>query len=195
PFTLPDKLSLRPMIRVAFSDHHDMAEGPAHREAEVAMLGMDGAQPGWVVLTSPVTNGAACIAGRQLLGLPRIVRRVTLERSTGRHVGRVYAVGGERPLATLTVDTGDPVESTRELLRQYGLYPQFALLSGRVLKYVDPGLSYAELAHRADYEIKLGRARLDVSPEPDNLLRRLGVGAPLAAHWSRIRARYTITPM
>ena len=28
--------------------------------------------------------------------------------------------------------------------------------------------------------------------EQANLLQRLGIGAPLAAHWSRVRARYTI---
>lgn len=194
PFTMPD-IPIRPLIRVAFLDFYDMAEGPTYREAEIAVLAMDGAQPGWLPLTLPVTNGVSCVGGRQILGLPKVVRRIILERSAGRYVGTLYAVGGERPQTTLTVEVGEAAEGTRELLRQYGVFPQFGLLGGRVLKYGGAGQSYAELMRRGDYEIKLGRARLDVSPEPDNLLRRLGVGAPLAAHWSRIRARYTITPM
>ena len=195
PFTWPDKSSLRPMIRIAFSDHYDTAEGSPHREAEVAMLGMAGTQAGWVVLTLPVTDGISCITGRKVLGLPMIVRRVTLERFDGRYVGTFYAVGGERPLATLIVDTAAPVESTRDLLRQYGQYPRLALLQGQVMKYGDMGQSHVELTPASGNEIRLGRAQLEVSREPDNLLRRLGVGAPLAAHWSRLRARHTIAPM
>jgi Acetoacetate decarboxylase (ADC) len=194
PFAMPGP-PLRPMIRVAFIDFYEMAEGPTYRETEIAVLAMDGAQAGWIPLTLPVTNGVSCIGGRQILGLPKVVRRITLERAAGRYVGTLYAQGGERPQTVLTVEIGEPVEGVRELLRQYGVYPQFGLLGGKVLKYGGSGQSYAELMRRGDYEIRLGRARLDVSPEPENLLRRLGVGAPLAAHWSRIRARYTITPM
>jgi len=193
-FTMPD-IPVRPLIRVAFIDFYDMAEGPTYREAEIAVLAMDGAQPGWLPLTLPVTNGVSCYRGRQVLGLPKVVRRISLERSVGRYVGTLYAVGGERPQTTLTVEIGEPADGTRELLRQYSVYPQFGLLGGRVLKYGGTGQSYAELMRRGDYEIRLGRARLEYSPEPENLLRRLGVGAPLAAHWSRIRARYTISPM
>ena len=195
PFTMPDKPPARPLIRVAFLDFYDMAEGPTYRETEIAVLAMDGAQPGWLPLTLPVTNGVSCVGGRQILGLPKVVRRITLERSAGRYVGTLYAVGAERPQTTLTVEIGEPAEGTRELLRQYGVFPQFGLLGGKVLKYGGAGQSYAELMRRGDYEIGLGRARLEFSPEPENLLNRLGVGAPLASHWSRIRARYTIAPM
>src|SRR4051812_42748582 len=74
PFTMPE----RPMIRVAFLDFYEMAEGPTYLETEVAILGMDGAQAGWVVLTLPVTNGVSCIGGRDILGLSKVVRRITL---------------------------------------------------------------------------------------------------------------------
>ena len=42
--------------------------------------------------------------------------------------------------------------------------------------------------------LKSWAARLDVS-DPNSLVTRLGVGASLAAHWSRIRAKYTIKPL
>jgi hypothetical protein len=34
-----------------------------------------------------------------------------------------------------------------------------------------------------------------VSPDPSSLVNRLGVGAPLVAHWSRIRVKYSIKPL
>ena len=60
------------------------------------------------------------------------------------------------------------------------------------MRFAGSGTSFSELAARGDYQIKLGKARLDYAREPDSLLQRLGVGAPLAAHWSRMRVRYSI---
>lgn len=188
PFAMP----ARPLIRVTFLDFYDMALGPTYLETEVGVLGMDGAQAGWVVLTLPVTNGTACLGGRDLFGLAKVVRRITLTRSPERYVGTQYALGGVKPEITLTVDIGEPGAGVREFLRQYGVLPQFGLLKGRVQKFGGSGAGFAELAARGDYQIKLGKAKLDFPPEPNNLLQRLGVGAPIAAHWTRIRARYTI---
>ncbi len=188
PFAMP----ARPLIRVTFLDFYDMASGPTYLETEVAVLGMDGAQAGWVVLTLPVTNGPACIGGRNLFGLAKVMRRITLTRSPERYVGTQYILGGATPEITLTVDVGEPGAGARELLRQYGVLPQFGLLQGRVQKFGGSGAGFAELAARGDYQIKLGKAKLEFPRDPNNLLQRLGVGVPLAAHWSRIRARYTI---
>jgi hypothetical protein len=121
-----------------------------------------------------------------------VVRRITLTRSPERYVGTQYALGGARPEITLTVDVGEPGPGVRELLRQYGVLPQFGLLQGRVQRFGGSGAGFAELAARGDYQIKLGKAKLEYPADPNNLLQRLGVGAPLAAHWSRIRARYSI---
>lgn len=114
PFTMPE----RPFIRIAFLDFYDMAQGPTYLETEVAVLGMYGAQPGWVVLTLPVTNGPACIGGRSIFGLAKVMRRITLERSATRYVGTQYVRGGAKPEITLTVDIGEPSPGARELLRQ-----------------------------------------------------------------------------
>jgi len=189
PFSMP----ARPLIRVTFLDFYDMASGPTYLETEVALLGMDGAQAGWVVLTLPVTSGPACIGGRDLFGLTKVMRRITLSRAADRYVGTLYARGAEKPDITLTVEIAEPGPAARELLRQYGVLPQFGLLNGKVLRFGGSGTSFSELAARGDYQIKLGKARLEYAP--DSLLQRLGVGAPLAAHWSRIRAKYTIKPL
>src|SRR4051812_19132116 len=188
PYTMPE----RPVIRVSFLHFYEMAEGPTYLETEVAVLGVEGGQPGWVVLTLPVTNGVACIGGRNVLGLAKVMRRITLERSPERYVGTLYARGGEMRDITLTVDIGEANPGAADFLRQYGAYPQFGLLQGRVLRYGGSGTSFAELARRGDYQVKLGRARLAYPRDQANLLQRLGIGAPIAAHWSRVRARYTI---
>ena len=112
------------------------------------------------------------------------MRRITLERATDRYVGTLYARGGTKPDVTLAVDIGEPDKGAPELLRQYGIYPQFGLLQGRVLRFAGSGTSFAELARRGDYQIRLGRARLDFPREQENLLQRLGVGPPLAARLS-----------
>jgi hypothetical protein len=191
PFTMP----ARPLIRIAFLDFYDMAQGPTYLETEVAILGMDGTQPGWVVLTLPVTNGPACIGGRDLFGLAKVMRRISFVRAADRYVGTLYTRGAEKVDFTLTVAIGEPGAAARELLRQYGVYPQFGLLKGKVLRFGGSGTSFTELAARGDYQIKLGTARLDVSPDPSSLVNRLGVGAPVAAHWSRIRVKYSIKPL
>jgi hypothetical protein len=190
PFGMP----ARPLIRIAFLDFYDMAQGPTYLETEVAILGMDGTQPGWVVLTLPVTNGPACIGGRDLFGLAKVMRRISFTRAPDRYVGTLYTRGAEKVDFTLTVEMNDPGAAAREFLRQYGVYPQFGLLNGKVLRFGGSGTSFAELAARGDYQIKLGTARLDVSPDPTSLANRLGIGAPLAAHWSRMRAKYSIKP-
>jgi hypothetical protein len=191
PFTIP----ARPLIRIAFLDFYEMAQGPTYLETEVAILGMDGTQPGWVVLTLPVTNGPACIGGRDLFGLAKVMRRISFVRAADRYVGTLYTRGAEKVDFTLTVAIGEPGAAARELLRQYGVYPQFGLLKGKVLRFGGSGTSFTELANRGDYQIKLGTARLDVSPDPNSLVNRLGVGAPLVAHWSRIRVKYSIKPL
>ena len=44
------------------------------------------------------------------------------------------------------------------------------------------------------WKVRLGKARLEYPSQSDDLLNRLGVGAPLAAYWGRMRLRYSITP-
>jgi acetoacetate decarboxylase len=182
PFTMPE----RPMVRVSFLDFYEMAEGPTYREAEVSVLAMQEAQPGWLVLTLPVTDGPACIGGRQALGLPKVMRKITLGRGAERYVGTLYACGGAAPEMTLTVDLG--ATGSDELVRRYAAYPQFGLLKGRVIRIGGSADALAELTRRGDYQLRVGLARLELAED------RLGIGPALAAHWSRVRARYSIKP-
>ena len=192
PFMLPP----RPLIRVSVLDFYGMVNGPVYLESEVSVLVLYEGQPGWFVLTMPVTDGDACAGGRNALGTPKVMRRITLERGADRYLGTSYARGGLKPEFTLKVDVGEPGEAAREVLRFVSPIPDFYLLRGRVLKVGGLPRSVDELEKGAPnvWKIRLGQAQLEFSREPENLLQRLGVGPPLAAYWGQMRFRYSIVP-
>ena len=186
PFAMPQQ----PLIRVTFLDFYDMAEGPTYLETEVAVLGMNGAQPGWVVLTLPVTSGPACIGGRELFGLTKVMRRITLVRAANRYVGTLYARGAQTVDITLTVDVGEPGQAARELLRQYGSTRSSGCSRDACCGSAAPARRSPSWQRAAT--TRSSSAWPASKFAPDSLLQRLGVGAPLAAHWSRVRVRYSI---
>ncbi|HBH02822.1 MAG TPA: hypothetical protein DDZ42_13030 [Candidatus Rokubacteria bacterium] len=193
-FAVPE----RPLVRVTVLDFYAMASGPTYRESEVSVLALHEGEPGWVVLTMPVTDGDSCGGGRSTWGYPKVVRRVTLEGGPDRYVGVSYAPGGRAPELTLTLELAGaaPGEDAREVLRFVSPFPSLTLRAGRVMRFGGDRRPAWELERAAPdvYRVRLGHARLEVSREPDTLLRRLGVGRPLAAYWARVRARYSITP-
>jgi acetoacetate decarboxylase len=74
PFALPP----RPLVRVSVLDYYEMVNGPVYLESEISVLVLHDGQPGWFVLTMPVTDGDACGGGRYYLGTPKVMRRITL---------------------------------------------------------------------------------------------------------------------
>jgi len=187
PFTMP----ARPLIRVSFIDFYDMAEGPTYLETEVAVLGMDG---------GATRLGGVDPAGHERRGLHR--RPAEPRPEQGRAAYHPAARDG--PLCRHALRTrrrqarhhaggrhwrarpGRP-----ELLRQYGVYPQFGLLQGRVVRFGGSGTSFAELARRGDYQIRLGRARLDSRASRRTSCNASGSGRL----WRRIgRVRAFATP-
>lgn len=191
-FTMPE----RPLIRVSVLDFYGMENGPAYRETEISVAVLHDGAPGWLILTMPVTDGDSCFGGRNFLGTPKVVRHITLERQADRYVGTSYARGGRAPELTLAVDVVEPGTAAREVLRTIASFSEIYILKGRVVKY--PGrrapVYDLERAAPAIWSVRLGRARMEVSGEPDNLLQRLGVGAPLAAYWGQRRQRYSLVP-
>jgi Acetoacetate decarboxylase (ADC) len=192
PFAVPP----RPLVRVSVLDFYEMVNGPLYLESEISVLAFHEGQPGWFVLTMPVTDGDACAGGRNALGTPKVMRRITLERGANQYVGTSYARGGRMPEFTLKIDVGEPGEAARELLRFVSPFPDFYLLRGRVLKFGGLPRSVVELESVAPgvWKVRLGHARLEFPREQESLLHRLGVGPPLAAYWGQMRLRFTITP-
>ena len=189
-FAMPE----RPLVRVSVLDFHEMVNGPTYLESEVSVLALYDGEPGWFLLTMPVTDGDACMSGRSMLGTPKVMRRVTLERGADRYVGTSYAWGGRAPEFTLTVEPGEPGEAARELIRFVRRFPDLTLLGGRVVRMGGTRQSIEELERAGILTLRAGQARLELSREPESLLHRLGVGRPLAAYWARVRVRYSITP-
>jgi hypothetical protein len=186
----------RPLIRVAILDFYEMTSGPPYLESAVSLLALHQGQPGWLVLTMPVTDGDSCSGGRAAWGYPKVVRRVTLERAIGRYVGTSYALGGRAPDFTLTLNVGEPGEAARDLLRFVYPFPNLTLKQGRVLRFGGGRVPAYDLERTSPeaWKVRLGRARLEYPQEPGNLLNRLGAGQPLAAYWARLHARYSIAP-
>jgi hypothetical protein len=192
PFSMPP----RPLVRVSVLDFYAMVNGPIYLESEVSVLALHEGQPGWFVLTMPVTDGDACAGGRYALGTPKVMRRITLERQAGRYVGTSYARGGRTAEFTMKLEVGEPGEAAREVLRFAAPFPELYLLSGRVVK-AGGGLRPAydlETVSPGIWKVRLGEAKLEFPREADSLLHRLGVGQPLAAYWGQQRLRYSITP-
>ena len=192
PFTAPP----RPLVRVSVLDFYKMENGPIYLESEVSVLALHEGRPGWVVLTMPVTDGDACAGGRNALGTPKVMRRVTLERGASAYVGTSYARGGRTKDFTLNVDVAEPGDAAREILRMVAPYPDYNLLNGRVMTYGGLRRPVYELEDTAPgiWKVRLGEGRLDFPHEPQSLLHRLGVGKPLAAYWARLSYRFSITP-
>jgi Acetoacetate decarboxylase (ADC) len=190
PFAMPEK----PLIRVSVLDFYEMVNGPSYLEVVISVLALHEGQPGWVVLMMPVTNGDSCAAARATWGYPKVMRRVTLERQSGRYVGTLYARGGGAPEFQLTVEVGDPGAAARELLGAVYAFPNLALKEGRVMRFRGMRQPVYELERMAPgvWKASLGRAQLEFAPEQEVLLHRLGVGRPLAAYWARLRARWSI---
>jgi hypothetical protein len=103
----------RPLVRVSVLHFYEMVNGPVYHESDISVLAVHEGVPGWFVLKMPVTDGEACAGGRNALGTPKVMRRVTLERASERYVGTSYARDGVAREFTLTLDVGDRGGSTR----------------------------------------------------------------------------------
>lgn len=180
PFAMPP----RPLVRVTVLDFYEMANGPTYREAEVAILVLYKGEPGWFTLTMPVTDGDACGSGRSALGTPKVMRRITLERSSGHFAGTVYALGGRTAEFALRVDEAEADDAARAQLRSLTAFPDLLLRERRVLTYDKPALE--------SLQVRTGKAGLESAPE--SLPARLGVGRPLAGYWAKVRQRFSIRP-
>jgi hypothetical protein len=105
----------RPLVRVSVLDFYGMENGPIIR-IRISVLALHEGQPGWFVLTMPVTDGDACAGGRNALGTPRSCGAHHARAVAERYVGTSYALGGCTPEFT-KLEVGEPGEAAREVLR------------------------------------------------------------------------------
>jgi len=190
-FAMPE----RSLVFVSVIDFYEMEKGATYLESVISVLGLHEGQPGFYIVTMPVTDGDSCAGGRMLFGYPKLVRRITLERRVNRWVGVSYAPGGRVPEFTLALG-GTPGEEAYDVLRLVAPLPSFTLHQGRVLRFGGLSRPAYELEGWAPtvWKVSLGQPSLEFPREPDHLLHRLGVGRPLAGYWARVRWRSSITP-
>ncbi len=192
-FAMPE----RPLVFVSVIDFYEMIHGATYLESVISVLGLYEGQPGFYVVTMPVTDGDSCAGGRMYFGYPKVVRRITLERRANGFVGVSYAPGGRVPEFTLTLG-GTPGLEAHDVLRLVASMPSFTLYGGRVLRFgsFSGGRPAYELERMAPavWKVWLGQPSLEFPREPDHLLHRLGAGRPLAGYWARVRWRSSITP-
>lgn len=192
PFAMPE----RPLCRVSVIDFYEMVQGPTYRESEISIRVDYRGEPGWLVLTMPVTDGDSCWGGRRAWGFPKVVRRVTLERFPDRYVGTSYAPGGRVPELRLTLEPGRTTlrAEAREVLGAVSTMPDLTLRDGQVLRFGGRRTPIYDLERLQPsvYAVRTGQARLEFPRAPESLLDRLGVGRPLAAYWLRQRVRFSI---
>lgn len=195
-FAMPE----RPLVLVSVIDFYEMINGATYLESAISLAGLHEGQPGFYIVTLPVTDGESCAGGLMFLGFPKLVRRITLERRFNRWVGIVYAAGGHGPEFTLTLDGagGAPGAEASDVLRLAAPMPSLTLHQGRVLRFgsITAGRPAYELERTwpTVWKVALGKPSLELPREPDHLLHRLGVGRPLAGYWARWRWRYSLTP-
>ena len=192
-FAMPE----RPLVFVSVIDFYEMINGATYLESVISVLGLHEGQPGFYIVTMPVTDGDSCWGGRVSFGYPKLVRRITLERRVNRWVGVSYAPGGREPEFTLALG-GTPGEAAYDVLRLVAPMPSFTLYGGGVLRFgsFTSGRPAYELERWAPtvWKVWLGQPSLEFPREPDHLLHRLGVGQPLAGYFARVRWRSSITP-
>jgi hypothetical protein len=186
----------RPMVRVSVLDFYEMVNGPTYLESEISVLALYQGEPGWFVLTMPVTDSDACALGRRVLGTPKVMRRITLEQEGDGYKGVSYALGGRTPEFTLRVSPGAAADAARTIVDYASPIQEFHLLRGRVVRIGGLPRSVVELAASAPgvWSVRVGEARLDYPREAGTLLQALRIGEPLGAYWGRLRYRFSITP-
>src|SRR5205814_5231797 len=100
--------------------------------------------------------------------------------------------GGREAEMVLTLDVGEAGEAARDVLRFVSAFPDFTLLNGRVLEMGGGRQPVYELERAAPgiWKVQLGAPRVDFPRDPQNLLRRLGIGEPVGGYWGQVRARF-----
>jgi hypothetical protein len=194
----PFQLAENPRVRISMLDLYEMAVGPPYKEAEVSLLATHKGETGWYIVYLPVTDSDACGAGVKNEGFPKVVRKVTVERSERSFAGTLFTPGGELPEFTFRLAYEDAVltDAVRADVSELSQYPSYTTKDGVVYRF--PG--YPRSAHHlgsampGTFEVRFGRPEVVVIGMPSSVLRRLAIAPPEYGFWLKMRARYRLNP-
>jgi hypothetical protein len=193
-FKMPD----RPLCQISFSDNYKMENGPTYLLSSISILVNHEGKWGWYILTMPETHEEPVRRGVNAYGYPKIVRKVTLERSEEKYVGTSYEKDGRTVefkmiLKTRKAPLGPEEKQFYDFIAPF---PSLTTKNERVYKFGGSQTPIYNLEKTAPkvWQIKLGEASVEYPSNPKNLLYRLRLGRCLTGYWGNLKHRYSIAP-
>ena len=192
------KMPERPLCQVYFSDNYKMENGPTYLLSSISILVNHEGKLGWYILTMPETHEEPVRRGVVAWGYPKIVRRVTLERSEEKYVGTSYEEDGRTVEFKMTLrikktPLGMEEKQTYDFISPF---PSLTIKNERVHKFGGSKTPVYNLEKTAPkvWKIKLGEASIEYPNDPKNLLYRLRLGRCISGYWANLKHRYSIAP-
>ncbi len=192
------KMPERPLCQVYFSDNYKMENGPTYLLSSVSILVNHEGKLGWYILTMPETHEEPVRRGVVTWGYPKIVRRVTLERSEEKYVGTSYEKDGSTVEFKMTLrikktPLGLEEKQTYDFISPF---PSLTIKNERVHKFGGSKTPVYNLEKTAPkvWKIRLGEASVEYPNDPKNLLYRLRPGRCISGYWANLKHRYSIAP-
>jgi hypothetical protein len=175
-----------------------MENGPTYLLSSISILVNHERRLGWYILTMPETHEEPVRRGVVAWGYPKIVRRVTLERSEEKYVGTSYEKDGRTVEFRMTLrikktPLGIEEKQTYDFISPF---PSLTIKNERVHKFGGSRTPIYNLEKTAPkvWKIKLGEASVEYPNNPKNLLHRLGLGGCITGYWGNLKHRYSIVP-
>jgi hypothetical protein len=192
------KMPERPLCQVYFSDNYKMENGPTYLLSSVSILVNHEGNLGWYILTMPETHEEPVRRGVVTWGYPKIVRRVTLERSGEEYVGTSYEKDGRTVefKMTLRIEKTPLGTEEKQLYDFISPFPSLTIKNEKVHKFGGSRTPIYNLEKTAPkvWKIKLGEASVEYPNDPKNLLYRLSLGRCITGYWGELKYRYSIAP-
>ena len=193
-FKMPD----RPLCQITFSDNYKMENGPTYLLSSISILVNHEGKLGWYILTMPETHEEPVRRGVVTWGYPKIVRRVTLERSGNQYVGISYEKDGKTPEFKLTLGvTKTPLGLEEKRFYDFiSPFPSLTIKAGKVHRFggsQHPTYNLEKISPHV-WKIKFGEGSIEYRKDPENLLQRLSIGKFITGYWGNLKYRYSIIP-
>lgn len=166
-FDMPDGA----LVRVFIADYYKMDAGTQpYLEAAVFLLARYEGETVWHCISMPVTSDEARRLGVTLMGFPKVMGEIALERGEGKYAGTLKLDG--KPMMSIKLATQGHVVTPEEQqwFRTLAGIPNLNILNGKV---IDPmgatrrlRLSMLEMSRLfpAKLEVKVGRAQVALKP-------------------------------
>jgi len=166
-FDMPDA----PLVQVFIADYYKMDAGTQpYLEAAVFLLARYEGETVWHCISMPVTSDEARRLGVTLMGFPKVMGEIGLERGEGKYVGTLKLDG--KPTMSIKLDTkGHGVtQDEQQWFRTLAGIPNLNILNGKVINPMGaarrPRLGMWEMSKLFPdkLEVKVGKAELALKP-------------------------------